>query len=118
MAQEDQKFEGVLTRKRGPNKLIVEEATNDDNSVAVLSQAKMNELNIMRGDTILIKGKKRRDTVCIALVDNELEDGKIRLNKVVRTNIRVRLGDLVIIHTPGDIPYGKRVHILPIDDTI
>ena len=116
--QEDDKATAILDRKRGPNRLLVDEATNDDNSVAVLSQAKMNELNIMRGDSIMIKGKKRRDTVCITLVDNELEDGKIRLNKVVRKNLKVRLGDLVSIHPVPDIPYGKRVHILPIDDTI
>ena len=108
----------ILDRKRGPNRLIVDEAVNDDNSVAVMSQAKMDELRIMRGDTVTIKGKKRRDTVCIALVDAELEDGKIRLNKVVRKNLKVRLGDLVSIHPCGDIPYGKRVHILPLDDTI
>ena len=112
------KSTAILERKRGPNRLIVEEATNDDNSVAVLSQAKMNELNIMRGDSIMIKGKKRRDTICITLVDNELEDGKIRLNKVVRSNLKVRLGDIVAINPVPDIPYGKRVHILPIDDTI
>ena len=116
--QEDDKATAILDRKRGPNRLLVEEATNDDNSVAVLSQAKMNELNIMRGDSIMIKGKKRRDTVCITLVDTELEDGKIRLNKIVRKNLKVRLGDLVSIHPVPDIPYGKRVHILPIDDTI
>ena len=114
----DDKSTAILERKRGPNRLIVEEATNDDNSVAVLSQAKMNELNIMRGDSIMIKGKKRRDTICITLVDNDLEDGKIRLNKVVRKNLKVRLGDIVAVHPVPDIPYGKRVHILPIDDTI
>ncbi|OMJ82658.1 hypothetical protein SteCoe_16580 [Stentor coeruleus] len=116
--QEGDKATAILERKRGPNRLIVEEATNDDNSVAVLSQAKMNELNIMRGDSIMIKGKKRKDTICITLVENELDDGKIRLNKVVRKNLRVRLGDLVSVHPVPDIPYGKRVHILPVDDTI
>jgi transitional endoplasmic reticulum ATPase len=108
----------ILERKRGPNRLIVDDAVNDDNSVAVMTQAKMDELRIMRGDTILIKGKKRHDTVCIALIDNELEDGKIRLNKVVRNNLRVKLGDLVTINPCPDVPYGKRVHILPIDDTV
>ncbi|OMJ83515.1 hypothetical protein SteCoe_15547 [Stentor coeruleus] len=116
--QEGDKATAILERKRGPNRLIVDEATNDDNSVAVLSQAKMNELNIMRGDSIMIKGKKRKDTICITLVENELDDGKIRLNKVVRKNLKVRLGDLVSVHPVPDIPYGKRVHILPIDDTI
>lgn len=52
MADQDDKSTAILNMKRGPNKLMVDEAVNDDNSVAVLSQGKMNELNIMRGDTI------------------------------------------------------------------
>lgn len=107
-----------LIKKRSPNRLVVEEATNDDNSVVALSEAKMNELSLFRGDNVLIKGKKRKDTVCIVLRDEALEDSKIRLNKVVRKNLRVRLGDVVSIHACGDVPYGKRVHVLPLDDTI
>ncbi|XLS93970.1 hypothetical protein HN51_069978 [Arachis hypogaea] len=75
-------------------------------------------LQLFRGDTILIKGKKRRDTVCIALADDTCEEPKIRMNKVVRSNLRVRLGDVVSVHQCPDVKYGKRVHILPIDDTI
>ena len=40
------------------------------------------------------------------------------MNKVVRANLRVRLGDVVSVHQCPDVKYGKRVHILPIDDTI
>ncbi|PIN11172.1 AAA+-type ATPase [Handroanthus impetiginosus] len=40
------------------------------------------------------------------------------MNKVVRNNHRVRLGDVVSIHQCTDVRYGKRVHILPRDDTI
>jgi len=107
-----------LIKKRSPNRLVVEEALNDDNSVISLSQAKMEELNLFRGDNVLLKGKKRKDTVCIVLADENLEDGKIRLNKVVRKNLRVRLGDIVSVHACGDVPYGKRIHILPMSDTI
>lgn len=57
-----------------------------------MSQSKLNELKIFKGDPILIKGKKRHETLVIALVDNKLEEGKIRMNKVVRKNLRVRLG--------------------------
>lgn len=38
--------------------------------------------------------------------------------KVVRKNLRVRLGDLITVSACGDVPYGKRVHVLPVDDTI
>ncbi|CAK9003590.1 Cell division cycle protein 48 homolog (Valosin-containing protein homolog) (VCP) [Durusdinium trenchii] len=105
-------------KKRSPNRLVVEEAMNDDNSVISLSQAKMEELNLFRGDNVLIKGKKRKDTVCIVLADENLDDSKIRMNKVVRKNLRVRLGDIVSVHACGDVPYGKRIHVLPLDDTI
>lgn len=40
------------------------------------------------------------------------------MNKVVRANLKVRLGDVVSVHQCPDVKYGKRVHILPIDDSI
>ena len=49
---------------------------NDDNSVVALSPAKMEELQLFRGDTVLVKGKKRKDTVCIVLADDACDDGK------------------------------------------
>eukprot|EP00968_Pinguiococcus_pyrenoidosus_P011879 scaffold995_cov244-Pinguiococcus_pyrenoidosus.AAC.4 len=52
------------------------------------------------------------------LVDSDHADGMIRMNKVVRKNLRVRLGDVVSINACEDVPYGKRIHVLPLDDTI
>ncbi|CAE8614013.1 unnamed protein product [Polarella glacialis] len=109
-----------FVKKRSPNRLVVEEALSDgdDNSVILLSQVKMEELNLGIGGHVLIKGKKRKDTVCIVLADDNLDDGKIRLNKVVQKNLRCRLGDTVSVHACGDVPHGKRVHVRPLDDTI
>jgi transitional endoplasmic reticulum ATPase len=78
----------------------------------------METLQLFRGDTVLLKGKKRRDTVCIVFADETCEESKIRMNKVVRNNLRVRLGDMVSVHQCPDVKYGKRVHVLPIDDTV
>ncbi|KAK4345736.1 hypothetical protein RND71_035912 [Anisodus tanguticus] len=176
----------ILERKKSPNRLVVDEAINDDNSVVALHPDTMEKLQLFRGDTILIKaiavqvlnfavqvlnfgsfvglwltegfwsllgnlnlgfgflyldqvlyegfdgvsvlcimsfdnwvdGKKRKDTICIALADDTCDQPKIRMNKVVRNNLRVRLGDVVSVHQCPDVKYGKRVHILPIDDTI
>ncbi len=108
----------IMDKKKAPNRLVVDEATNDDNSVISLSPAKMDELGLFRADTVLIKGKKGHDTVCIVLSDDEAQDANIRMNKVVRKNLRVRLGDLVTITAKDDVPYCKKVHILPLDDTI
>ncbi|KAE9612314.1 Cell division cycle protein 48 [Lupinus albus] len=108
----------ILERKKAANRLVVDEAVNDDNSVVALHPDTMEKLQLFRGDTILIKGKKRKDTVCIALADDTCDEPKIRMNKVVRNNLRVRLGDVVSVHQCPDVKYGKRVHILPVDDTI
>ena len=60
-----------------------------------LFKAKMQELKIFKGSPILIKGKKRKETVAIPIIDNRLDNEKMRMNKVIRKNLRVRLGDVV-----------------------
>ncbi len=78
----------------------------------------MTELKIFKGDSVLIKGKKRKETICVALVDPRLENEKIRMNKVSRKNCRVRLGDIVTIKPAGEVVNLSKIHILPFDDTI
>jgi transitional endoplasmic reticulum ATPase len=99
------------------NRLMVEEATQNDNSVVGIHPELMNDLGFFRGDCIQIRGKKRRDTICIVLQDDTVPKNKIRMNKVVRTNLRVRLGDMVSLHAV-EVPYGEKIKVLPIDDTI
>ncbi|KAL4484535.1 hypothetical protein ABPG74_019712 [Tetrahymena malaccensis] len=108
----------ILDKKKAPNRLMVEDATNDDNSAVCMSQKKLDELGIFKGDAVLLKGKKRHETLCIALTDNTLPDDKIRMNKVVRKNLRVRLGDIVSVRAAEDVPNLDKIHVLPLDDTI
>uniref|UniRef100_A0A8C2Z0M0 Transitional endoplasmic reticulum ATPase n=1 Tax=Cyclopterus lumpus TaxID=8103 RepID=A0A8C2Z0M0_CYCLU len=76
------------------------------------------ELQLFRGDTVVLRGKKRRQTVCIVLNDDTCGHERIRMNRVTRSNLRVRLGDVISIHACPDIKYGRRIHVLPVDDTI
>lgn len=78
----------------------------------------MAELKIFKGDAIFIKGKKKKETLVVALTDTKLEDGKIRMNKTIRKNLRVRLGDLVQIRAAGEVPNLTKIHVLPLEDTI
>jgi len=50
----------ILERKKSANRLIVDEAINDDNSVVAMHPAKMEKLQFFRGDTVLIKPKKSK----------------------------------------------------------
>eukprot|EP01059_Diplonema_ambulator_P021984 TRINITY_DN365_c0_g1_i1.p1 TRINITY_DN365_c0_g1~~TRINITY_DN365_c0_g1_i1.p1 ORF type:complete len:795 (+),score=410.46 TRINITY_DN365_c0_g1_i1:62-2446(+) len=108
----------ILTKKRKPNKLGVKEAENDDASVVCLHPDTMDELQLFRGDTVLIKGKRGKNTVCIVLQDETVETGNIRMHKVARKNVKVRLGDMIFLYPCKDIKYGTRIHVLPIDDTV
>ena len=60
---------------------MVDDATNDDNSVISMNTATMEKLQLFRGDTVLVKGKKRKDTVLIVLADDTCDETKIRVNK-------------------------------------
>merc|ERR1719321_2184027 len=114
----DASAETKPVKKKNPNRLVVDEAVNDDNSVVALNVQTMEELQLFRGDTVLIKGKRRKDTVCIVLADETCDAGKIRLNKVVRKNLKVHLGDVVSVFQCPDVKFGKRIHVLPFEDTI
>ncbi len=40
------------------------------------------------------------------------------MNKTIRKNLRVRLGDIVQIKPAGEIPNLTKIHVLPLGDTI
>ena len=107
-----------LEKKQNPNKLLVDDTINDDNSVIVIDNKRMEELGLFKGDTVLLKGKKSRTTVCIVLGEDLTDSNTIRMNKCVRKNLRVRLGDFVHINQFDTIKNAQKVHILPLDDTI
>jgi transitional endoplasmic reticulum ATPase len=92
----------------------VTDAVNDDNSVIALSNNTMETLQLFRGDTVLVKGKKRKDTVLIVLADDDLDDGSARINRVVRHNLRVKHGDMITVHPCPDIKYVSRASLSPL----
>ena len=47
----------LLDKKKAPNKLQVEDSKQDDNSIVEMTQAKMDELKIFKGDTVILRGK-------------------------------------------------------------
>ena len=107
-----------VQKKISLNKLMVDNTINDDNSVIIIDNKRMEELGLFKGDTVLIKGKKSRTTVCIVLGEDLADSNTIRMNKCVRKNLRVRLGDFVHINQFDTIKNAQKVHILPLDDTI
>ncbi len=73
----------------------------------MLAPSTMDTLQLFRGDAVLVRGKKRKDTVLIVLSDDDLDEGSARLTRVARHNLRVKHGDVVTIHACPDIKYVR-----------
>jgi len=71
-----------------PNMLLVDDSPSDDHSTVTVSPKKLEELGLFGGDNVLLKGKKRKDTVAVIVSDEEMSDTKIGMSKVVRSNLR------------------------------
>lgn len=69
-----------------------------------MHEDKMKELNIYNGDPVLLKGKRRNKTLCIAIRDNSIDSTKIAINKVSRNNLKVRLGDVITVSNVPEVP--------------
>jgi transitional endoplasmic reticulum ATPase len=104
--------------KKAANRLVVEEATKDDNSICNLHPATMETLSVFHGDVVLLKGKRRHNTLCIAMPDEGCAEHALKINKAVRSNLRLRVSDMVSVQVCRDAKYGARVHVLPVDDTV
>lgn len=100
------------------NQLLVEESIGYDNSVVAVSMAKLEELSLFHGDTVLLKGKNHRSTLGIVIFDEECPDGNIRMNRVVCNNLRVQSGDAVSITPRPNVEEAKHVTIVPFEDSV
>jgi len=108
----------ILTKKAAPNKLIVDDSATDDHSTIAVDPIKMQELGLFSGDSVLLRGKKRKTTVAIVGSEDSVSLSRVKMTKVVRSNLRLRLGDTVTIEALPDIKYAKSVSVAPFQDTI
>ncbi|KAJ7478567.1 transitional endoplasmic reticulum ATPase-like protein [Mycena galericulata] len=88
----------ILRPRKSPNRLMVDEAATDDSSVATLNPATMEILGLFRGDTIIVRGKKRCDAVLICLSSDGVEEGRIQVNEVARNNLRGLSGNIFDVY--------------------
>jgi transitional endoplasmic reticulum ATPase len=104
--------------KKTPNRLAVDDMQDGDNSVVALHPETLESLSVFNGEMVLIRGKLRRDTVCVVVADPACDKSRVRMNKVIRSNLRVRIADMVSVHECPNVYDGKKVHVLPLDDSV
>lgn len=90
----------------------------NNNSVISLSPRVPETLGLSKGDMVILESDKRRATVCVIKCDFLCSINHIRMNRVVRNNLRARSGDTISIQGCRDIQHGKYIQVVPINDTI
>ena len=105
--------------KRKKNRLVVDNNPNDNNSCLCMHEDTMSLLDIFSGDNVLVRSKRKKETVLYCTSDGASCDvGEVRVNGVIRKNLGVKLGDVVGIHKVDNLPYGTKVSVLPFADSI
>lgn len=110
-------FDG-LVKTISPNRLLVKEPTSKDNSIVGIHPTRMEQIGLFNGDTILIKGRRSRETVCVVVPDATVEEEETRLPKTVRRWLKIGDADRVKVSQYPDIKNAKRVHVLPFKDCL
>jgi transitional endoplasmic reticulum ATPase len=78
--------------RRSKNRLLVDDISTtseeeSDNSTVIMTAERMEELEIFRGDSVELRGKRGKKTICVALSydpeegDPPMDHGSIRMNK-------------------------------------
>jgi len=78
----------AILQKRSASSLIVDDSSIDDHSTVSLNPLKMEELGLLSGEAVLLKGKKRKTTVAIVNSDENVDFVRIQTTKVIRSNLR------------------------------
>ncbi|KAK4080899.1 hypothetical protein Trihar35433_2004 [Trichoderma harzianum] len=75
--------------------LLSSMAADMEELIIALSKATIDSLQCFRGDTVLVRGKKRKETMLIVLADEQLNERRAKINRV-----------------------AKRIAVFPIADTV
>jgi len=101
-----------------PYLLTAEEAISTDSSVATVHPKKAEELGLMAGDTVRLKGKRDRETLCVLQVSDKVGEGAVQLSAVTRSNLRLTLGDSLKMYQCDSVKHGTSIKVLPFSDAM
>ncbi|KAJ0451875.1 putative vesicle-fusing ATPase [Helianthus annuus] len=114
----DPKFStAILEQGKAEEIIVVDRNINNDNSIVALYET-TKKLQPINEDTVLHKGRKHRDTLCIILANDACEEPKTRLYNVVKADLRVLNGDAVFVRQGLHVKDGRKIDTLPVDDII
>ncbi|CAE7937879.1 vcp [Symbiodinium sp. KB8] len=71
---------------------------------------------VFEGDIVVLRGKMKRKMYCVVLVNDDISNGEIICNDVVRKNLKARLGDRITVRPVDSAPSAQKVTIARIED--
>jgi transitional endoplasmic reticulum ATPase len=86
--------------------------------VVNINRELQDELQVFQGDAVLLKGKKRRETVCICVPSDDIPRTTIRMSRAVRDNLSCKLGDIITLLPAKDMKFGQHVLIAVFKDSV
>jgi len=101
-----------------PNQLLAEEAVTPDSSVVTMHPSKVEELGLLEGDNVRLKGKRDCETLCTLKASEKVPVGSAQLTAVTRSNLRLELGDALKVYRCDDVKEGTSVKLLPFSDAM
>lgn len=111
---EDEALKATLKKVISKNRPIAQQSTSDDNSIISMHPKRMEDLGFFNGDTVLLKGRRGRETVCVVVPEEKMEEEHIGLSKNALDWLRLAVNtDRVKVAQFPDIKNAKRVHVLP-----
>lgn len=101
------------------NRFLVRDNPGGDNSQVFISDSKLSALGLFEGDYVKLRGRFNKKTHAMIQAfkptksSDRIDDITILMNRTIRTNLGVNLGDIVILSAASDLPYHKRIKVLP-----
>ena len=101
----------------GRLRLTIAEGDTKDYSIAELSPTVLAQMGLEAGDHVQIRGRKQRKVVCIAMPDEALAEGEVRLSASARANTGLAKDEAGIVSSVT-MEDATRVLLLPFASTI
>jgi len=111
---EREALKATLSKVISKNRPIAAQSNSNDNSIISLHPKRMEDLGFFNGDTVKIQGRRGRETVCVVVPEEKMEEDQIALPKNALDWLRLTIGeDRVKVSQFPEIKNAKRVHVLP-----
>jgi len=99
------------------HELVVEEPAQDQAfSSCSISPGKAEELGMLAGDIVRLKGSRHHETLCVLQEVKQVPTGSVWLTASVRGNLHLGLGDTLKIYRCDSVKMGERIRLSPFSD--